>query len=259
MMFLSFGYRWIFSSFLLVTLLSFAQAQADTTLTLEVNEDIEIDILQIGEPAKVAIIWFTCNQGDETIENETARKLAKNGYQFYFPDMLSTHFLSPTPSNIAKVPTEEISKVIQHIVKLSNSKEIYLLGGARSAVPVIKGLSDQKVIAADQKLKGALLISPRINSKSPEPGAEPVYIKEAGLSRHSILILEGERTPNRWGLPHLSHQLGQSGSTVHTDLIKGVRGFFYLRPEKTPAESKLTSQLDQLIDQNINKLRGFPQ
>ncbi len=237
--------------------LFFAQAQADNRNSLEINDEIEIDILQIGSPAPTSLIWFVCNQGDESIEFFTAQKLAKMGYQIYFPDMLSAHFLSSTPSNIAKVPTTEISSVVQHILKSSKSSQFVLVGGARAAVPVLKGLSDIKIKNTDERLKGALLITPRINSKKPEPGVDPVYITEAGLSRHPILILEGERTPNRWGLPHLIDRLSKSGSDVQSDLIKGVRGFFYLRTEKTVAESEMTDKLDQLIDSNIKKLGTF--
>ena len=249
-----FWLRRIVGIFLLFIGISIVHAQTDSTSTLVIDEDIEIDIVKIGHSAPVSIIWFTCNQGDETAEFITARKLTHQGYQFYFPDMLSAHFLSPTPSNIAKVPRVEISRVIQHILNTSESTEVYLIGGARAAVPVLKGLSDDEIKHANKKLKGALLITPRINSKTPEPGAEPEYIEEAGLSSHPILILEGERTPNRWGLPHLSSILSKSGSIVQTDLIKGVRGFFYLRTEKTAEEAEMTRQLDQLIHQNIKKL-----
>ncbi len=249
-----FKIRWIINLLLLLTSTSFFQVLADNHITLKIDEDIEIDILTIGESSPRSIIWFACNQGDETAEVITARKLASQGYQFYFPDMLSAHFLSPTPSNIARVPTTEISTVIQHILNTTNSEKVYLIGGARAAVPVIKGLSDKKLKSPGSKLKGALLITPRINSKTPEPGAEPIYISEAGLSIHSILVLEGERTPNRWGLPHLVNTLSKSGSIVQSGLIKGVRGFFYLRTEKTPEEDKMTQNLDQLIDSNIKKL-----
>jgi len=254
-----FKLNWIIKLLLLVTCLSFIQVRADNSFSLEINEDIEIDILTIGEGSTRAIIWFACNQGDETAEVITARKLLNKGYQFYFPDMLSAHFLSPTPSNIARVPTQEISKVIVQILQTTKSEQVYLIGGARAAVPVLKGLSDDKVKNAGTRLKGALLITPRINSKTPEPGAEPVYISEAGQSTHPVLILEGERTPNRWGLPHLVNTLSKSGSVVKSGLIKGVRGFFYLRTEKTPEEDEMTSNLDQLIDTNIKKLETFKQ
>jgi hypothetical protein len=230
-------------------------AQMETTQSFDIGNDIQIDILQIGSHAPVSIIWFACNQGDETAEYEVARKMAAGGnYQFFFPDMLSAHFLSPTPSNIARVPTVEVAQVINHIAETTSAARVYLIGGARAAVPVLRGLSDNSVIAHTNKLHGALLITPRINSKSPEPGAEPVYINAAGLSQHPIFILEGERTPNRWALPHLSQALSASGSKVQYELIEGVRGYFYLRSDQTEQESEMTQKLDQIIDTSLHKL-----
>ncbi len=235
-------------------MVSVGTVSAEETLSLEINEDTEIEILKIGAPSSQAVIWFACNQGAETAEYQTARKMASLGYQFYFPDMLSAHFLSPTPSNIARVPTDEVVLVIEHILKQTTAEQVILVGGARAAVPVIKGLAEPSVKAHKDKIKGAVLITPRINQKSPEPGAEPVYISEVGRSSHPIVVLEGERTPNRWGLPLLKTRLSRSGSTVATDLIKGVRGYFYLREEKTPAEEAAMEHFDQLIHEQIQKL-----
>lgn len=247
---------WIMSGFLF--LFFSVTIYADSSSTIEIDDDIQIDILNIhpatSDHKLVTIIWFACNQGDETVEFNTARKLTAKGYQFYFPDMLSAHFLSPTPSSIARVPTQEVVTVIRHILNETKSEEVYIIAAARAAVPVLKSLSDKKILLSSQKLKGALLISPRINRQTPQPGEEPVYIHEAGLSTHPILILEGERTPNRWGLPHLIQRLAKSGSLVRSDLLKGVRGFFYLRSEQTQPEAEMTARLDHIIHSNIQKL-----
>ena len=248
-------HRWIIYclSVLLLAASAFA-ARAESRSTLEINDEIEIDIVTLGEPAKTGIIWFACRQGEDAIEFATARKLASKGYQIYFPDMLSAHFLSSLPSNIARIPAAEVVIVIRHIIATSTAEQFFLLAGARAAVPVIRGLADKKLQQMESKLRGALLITPRIYKTTPDPGSEPVYIDETGLSIHPILVLEGERTPNRWGLPHLAATLKQSGSRVQTDLIDGVRGYFYLRDDQTPAELEMTRQLDTLIHDNLQKL-----
>ena len=243
-------------SVLLVATLAFT-ARAESRSTLEINDEIEIDIVTFGESAKTGIIWFACRQGEDAIEFETARRLVSKGYQIYFPDMLSAHFLSSLPSNIARIPAAEVVAVIRHIIDTTSAERLFLLAGARAAVPVIRGLADKKLHQKDSKLKGALLITPRIYKTTPDPGSEPVYIDETGLSIHPILVLEGERTPNRWGLPHLVAMLKKSGSQVQTDLIGGVRGYFYLRDNQTTAEMEMTRQLDALIHVNLQKLEAI--
>ncbi len=249
--------RYLFS-FLLLLAVQPVSVWAEASSSIIIDDDIEIDILHIGESANTAIIWFACNQGDETAEFEAARAMTSLGYQFYFPDMLSAHFLSPTPSNIARVPVDEIETVIIDLLDSTDASQVYLIGGARAAVPVLKALASEAIKQRQSKLKGALLITPRINRKKPEPGGEPVYIEAVGHSLHPIRVLEGERTPNRWGLPFLQQSLSQAGSPVSTELIKGVRGFFYLRGDKTPDEETMTAQLPSLIHDNLQKIGDHP-
>lgn len=229
-------------------------ALADGSSSLVINDDVEVEIRHFGDEGAVGLVWFACNQGEDSIEFASARKLIGQGYQVYFPDMLSAHFLSPLPSNVARVPANEVAEVILHIIETTSAERLYLVAGARAAVPVIRGLADKRLQQPDSKLEGALLITPRINKKRPVPGSEPVYIDEAGLSVHPILVLEGERTPNRWGLPHLSASLSKSGSQVRTELIKGVRGYFYIRNDQNQAEIEMTRRLDVLVHENILKL-----
>jgi len=67
-------------------------AAADSVETLALDDDIEVDIRRFGSDSAQALIWFACNQGEDSIEFATARKLIARGYQIYFPDMLSAHF-----------------------------------------------------------------------------------------------------------------------------------------------------------------------
>lgn len=238
---------------LIVVVLSFAVIMpsiADEEWSLIINDDIEIEIKSLGDSQSVGLIWFTCNQGEETTEYQTAQVLLGKGYQVFFPDILSAHFMSPTASNISKITTDEAANVVMDIIQKGKAETYYLVGGARAAVPVLKALSDQRIKSIGQ-LKGALLLTPRVNKLSPEPGSLPVFVDEIGESTLAINILEGERTPNRWGLPYLKSQLSLSGSEVRTGLIKGVRGFFYLRTEKTAMEVEMTEKLPQIIDENI--------
>lgn len=220
---------------------------------LEIDDETEISIAQYGESGNPVLIWFACNQGEESIEAATAVKLLDKNYQVFIPDMLSAHFLSATPSDIDKVKAEEVEEIIEFILANTSAPEVYLLAGARAAVPVLKGLARDGIKQKRERLKGAMFISPRIGFKPPEPGMEPIYIDEAGAAVHPIHILEGERTPNRWSLPQLKQKLSNSGSKVSSELIPGVRGFFYIRNEKSQEEQELTLKLDQLIDTEIRK------
>ncbi len=231
-------------------------SNADDRFSIELDDETEVDVMHVDNPeAPRAVIWFLCNQGEETEEFRVARRMAGRGWQFYFPDMLSAHFLSPTPSNIARIPGEETAAVINRLLQQTKAEKVYLVGGGRAALPVLKALARPSVRReASGKLVGALLLTPRITARTPVPGEEPVYDTSVGQSRHPLRVLEGERTPNRWGLPHLGKALGRSGSPVSSGLIPGVRGFFWLREDRSPEEQQQLETFDRLIENNLNKL-----
>ena len=55
--------------------------------------------------------------------------------------------------------------------------------------------------------------------ETPEPGKTPEYVDAVGKTHLPIMLLEGGRTPNRWGINSLSHELEKSGSKVIAKVI----------------------------------------
>ena len=65
--------------------------------------------------------------------------------------------------------------------------------------------------------------------------------------RLPIMLLEGGRTPNRWGINTLSQELQKSGSEVTSKIIPKVRGYFFKRQDANRSEDVVTSQMAGLI------------
>jgi hypothetical protein len=70
------------------------------------------------------------------------------------------------------------------------------------------------------------------------------------------MMLEGERTPNPWGIRSLSHELGMGGSPVYAKVIPMVRGYFFKRQDANRPENVVTSQLAGLIKVSLFYLRS---
>ena len=88
---------------------------------------------------------------------------------------------------------------------------------------------------------------PRLFKEEPVPGKVPEYVDSVGKTRLPIMLLEGERTPNRWGLNTLSNELQKSGSNVTSKVIPDVRGYFFKRQDASSSEDVVTSQMAGLI------------
>ena len=82
------------------------------------------------------------------------------------------------------------------------------------------------------------------------------YVDAVGKTHLPLMILEGERTPNRWGLGHLTNALKASGSDVSAKLIPSVRGYFFNRGDSNTSEELVTSQLSGLIKASLFFLNG---
>lgn len=223
-------------------------AFANENISITVAEDIEVDINVFPAEDKTVLLWLACNEGSEGAETRAAKKLVEQGIEIWFPDLLSAHFLPQAPSSIYTIPGEEIAKIIDRVFETHPDSAIYLVAGGRATAPLLRGaVAWEQHHANSRTLAGAILLYPRLNLRDIEPGKEPVYIEAVGQAKLPIVILEGERTPNRWGLPHLTDKLKQGTPFVHSDLIPKVRGYFYTRPNKTADESAMMEKLHELI------------
>jgi len=232
------------------------QGLAVESHTLSINDDIEvsIDIYPATKQASKIILWLACNEGSEGTETRSSSKLNHHAIEVWLPDFLSAHFLPQGPSSIYKIPGTEVAAVISQISQARPEADIYLVAAGRANAPLLRGAVEWERHPKNKALKGMIMLYPRLNLLEPVPGNEPVYIEAVGKTKLPILILEGERTPNRWGLPHLKTALSKNGSKVSSSILPRVRGYFYTRPNKTKAELELSKKVHQLILDSLSQL-----
>ena len=226
---------------------------AKETLSMSLSDEVDIDINVYPAKGDKIILWLACNEGREGVVTRSANVLNQQGIEVWLPDFLSAHFLPQGPSSIYKIPGTEVAAVINMISKKRPNKEIYLVAAGRASAPLLRGAAEWEKLPSNKKLKGAIMFYPRLNLLEIMPGKEPVYIESVGKASLPMIILEGERTPNRWGLPHLSRALKQASPSVSYSLLPKVRGYFYTRQKKTAAEEALSNKVHELILNNLSK------
>jgi hypothetical protein len=231
-----------------------ASAAANEVVSINVTEDVEVDVSIYPAVGDKILLWMACNEGGEGPETRTAEIINKQGIEVWLPDFLSAHFMPQGPSSIYKVTGDEVAAIIDVIVKKYPEKKVYLIAGGRANAPLLRGAVAWEKQNPDKPLAGAVLLYPRLNLLEPVPGSDPVYIEAVGQSKLPVIILEGERTPNRWGLPHLAEKLRLSGSAVSYELLPGVRGYFYTRPGKTEIERAMSEKLHEIVKAQLDKL-----
>lgn len=218
--------------------------QAKELRTIEVS-DASIEVRVFAAQGKRLLLGFPCDEGKSVAEEKTAASLAEDGIEVWMPDMLSGYMLPNVRSSRYEIPTEAIVGLIAEAMK--TGKQVYLIASGQDTEIILRGAARWEAEHQTRKLAGAVLMFPRLFKEEPVPGVIPEYVDAVGKTQLPIVMLEGERTPNRWGVKSLSSELEQGGSQVISKLIPTVRGFFFKRQDPTRSEEVVTSQLAGLV------------
>lgn len=225
---------------------------ADVVKTFTSDDDTEIEVRVFEGEGDQLLIGFACDQGSSVAEEQTAQALAMDGVEVWMPDMLSAYMLPKLRSSLGDIPTDGLLKIIEEAQK--TGKRVYLVASGPDTELILRVAAEwekNKNKKNVKKLSGAILLFPRLNKGKPEPGKPPEYQDAVGKTTLPLMVLEGERTPNRWGIGHLTSALKKSGSTVYAKLIPDVRGYFFKRDDPNVPENVVTSQLPGLIKASL--------
>lgn len=244
------------TTLLLLSLLISLPVSAREVRTLDVGDGDQVDVRVFpAEAGTQLLLGFPCDEGKSLSEEVTAGALADDGIEVWMPDMLSAYMLPKVRSSLEQIPTDALDKLVEQAA--ATGKEVYLIASGPDTELVLRAAAAWEAAHPDGgRLKGAILLFPRLNAAEPEPGKAPEYVPAVGTTKLPIMVLEGERTPNRWGVGHLTKALERGGSPVYAKLIPDVRGYFFKRDDANMPENVATSQLSGLIKASLFYLRS---
>ncbi len=241
-------------------LLTFASTvQATETKTIE-TDDADIDVRVFPADGNILLLGFACDEGKSKAEEKTAMSLAEDGIEVWMPDMLSGFMLPKVRSSLNGITTDALTAIIGEAAK--TGKQIYLVASGPDTELILRSASNWEALEASKKgnektqLGGAILMFPRLFKETPVPGQVPEYVDAVGETHLPIMLLEGGRTPNRWGINTLRQELQKSGSKVTAKVIPQVRGYFFKRQDSNRSEEVVTSQMAGLIKVSLFYLEG---
>ena len=239
-------------------IVAMAPSLAREIRTLTLGDDTEIELRVFPARGDTLLLGFPCDEGAGVNQEATARLLEEDGVEIWMPDLLTAYMLPKARSSLRQIPDGVLLSLLEEAIK--TGKKVFLIASGPDSELVLRAAALWERKYPDgpksQALQGALLLYPRLLKGKPEPGREPRYIDAVGKTRLPIMVLEGERTPNRWGIGHLTNALKAGGSDVYAKLIPGVRGYFVEREDTSPPEAMVASQLPGLIKASLYFLKG---
>ena len=217
--------------------------QAKEYRTIETDEaDVEVRVFPAD--GDVLLLGFPCDEGKSIAEEKTAQSLSNDGIEVWMPDLLSGFMLPKVRSSLVESSTDTLISLIEEASK--TGKQVYLIASGPDTELILRAASKWEA-QGNKPLAGAVLMFPRLFKEEPVPGVVPEYVDAVGKTQLPIMLLEGGRTPNRWGLNTLRHELEKSGSEVTSKVIPKVRGYFFKRQDANRSEDVVTSQMAGLI------------
>ena len=232
--------------FFVFTLLLLTATNAKELMEVELPSGEEVEIRVFPADGNILIIGFPCDAGKSKHEEATAQSLVEDNIEVWMPDMLSAYMLPKARSSYEEMPDEDLAHIIYEAV--STNKDVYIIASGPETQLLLRVAAQWRQEYPEYKnLKGAILLFPRLNDGEPIPGVEPKYVESVGTTTIPLMVLEGGRTPNRWGVNHLSNKLKAGGSEVVSKIVPDIRGYFFKRSDPNRTEDVVTSQLSGLI------------
>ena len=233
--------------FITLTLLTISAAVQSKEIKVIETDSADIEVRIFPGDGDVLLLGLACDEGKSIAEEKTAQSLAVDGIEVWMPDLLTGLMLPNVRSSRDDIDTETITAIIDAATK--TGKKVYLISSGSDTEMILRSASQWEIDNGGKNtpLAGAILMFPRLFKEEPVPGKVPEYADAVGKTQLPIMLLEGERTPNRWGIKTLSQQLQLGGSKVTSKLIPQVRGYFFKRKDANRSEDVVTSQMAGLI------------
>ena len=245
--------------FILVTSLLYCMTStvyAESKKTIELASGVELSFYHFPAKGKQVFIWLAPEAGLQQSEKQTAKLLAKQGIEVWYPDLFESNFLPVATSSVDQFPASQIQAFI---AAANTGKDIYLVTSGRGVIPVLRGLREwQKDAPQNTAIKGVILLSPKFFVETPDPGEAAQIMPIVSATNIPVYIFQPAQSPWRWKLDKTLPALRQGGSDVFLQILENVRDRFNYRPDATPQEYQLASQLPRLLGRASNLLSSLP-
>lgn len=231
---------------------------AEETLFFSADKETEIEITAYPAQGDTLFLWLYSEAGPQKSEHEIAKQLTKYNIEVWHVDLFAAHFLAVAGSSMDKIPSTDISELIQYAFNKTGKKIIPVSSG-RGSLPILKGTNLwQKKYKNSPALTGVILISPKFFVETPEPGKKGMLLDIVAKTNLPLFILQPRQSPWYWKLDKTIPALEKNGSDVFVQRIKGVRDRFYFRPDASAYENKISSKLPIFLKRAAHYLKKLP-
>jgi len=219
--------------------------------------DTDISIQVKKAQGNVVAIWLPSEAGPQPVDDQLAVDLAQLGIEVWRVDLLEAHFLPVLESSMDKLPAEDIVALVNHAIKGTGKKILWITGG-RGAIAVLRGLHAWQLNGGDSsKIVGAVLFSPKLFVETPDPGKSGELMPIVSATNLPIYFIQPQQSPWYWKLNQMTSALERGGSDVFIRILPKVRDRYLFRADTTEREKQFASHTPRLILQALHQLESL--
>jgi hypothetical protein len=182
------------------------------------------------------LLWFASERGLTPAEIRAARDLAARGIEVWQIDLVSALFLPQVSRSLDGIQPDDVATVYK--TARATEKKIIVYATGRAAVPVLKGLADQRACA--------LLMHPNLYSRADAlDGA--AYLSFDELGKVDVLVLQPRRSAATPWIAEQLAALAANGARVSLRMLENLREGFWRREDATAFELEQGGRLADLM------------
>ena len=244
-----------------IALISLLLIQAGTVLAvapLSLADGTEFGFESHEASGDKLLIWIPSEAGPQSTDTVIADGLAKKGIEVWRIDLVEARFLPVAQSSMDRIPAGDVAAIVEY-ASAKTSKQIFIAGTGRAAIPILRGLQQWQSEHSDQsRLGGAILLSPKFFVETPDPGQAAQLMPVVRQTNLPLFILQPKQSPWFWKLPLTKPALERSCSSVFVQVIDKVRDRFYFRPDASGEEKQKSLKLAERLANATNLLAALP-
>ncbi|MBE0509184.1 MAG: TlpA family protein disulfide reductase [Gammaproteobacteria bacterium] len=223
---------------------------APQTLLIEDDEGVELPVSAYPAEGEHLILWLLPQQGERPAHAALAKALNRLDIEVWQVDLLDAHFLARTNDNMRDLSGVSVASLLR-AAHQETGKQVMIVASGRPAITALRGMRQWQRDGPDSDyVLGTALYFPNLMQATPVAGEQAIYVDEAYASNLPVLLMQPEFGVYRWHLEEIIAILQQGGAPVFSQLIGGVRDFYYLRrndpePEERLAQDAIPAQLQR--------------
>ncbi|MDH5183099.1 MAG: TlpA family protein disulfide reductase [Gammaproteobacteria bacterium] len=222
--------------------------------SIELEDGSDLPYQDLKANSDILYLLLPLEFGMHQTNAELGRQMQRAGLHTWVVDLLSPSFLPISTASMDEIPAEHVSAMIKQALK-ETRKDVVLIAIGRTAIPALRGGHHWLQQNEDHtRLKGLLLVHPKLYTATPQAGERPDYMPVVSANQLPIYLLNPTQSPSRWRVLDDSKALSQQGAEVFIKLLPGVRNFYFRNPNPSALEVKMSQQFPATLEQGARLL-----